>query len=293
MTWFSGYEAIVRTDVPLAPYTWYKLGGPARWLCEPRELRELAAILRRCAQAGVRSRLLGNGANVLIGDQGVDAAVVRLCSPAFTDVTISDNLVTAGAGADFPRLVRKTLDADLVGLETLAGIPGTLGGVVRMNAGGRYGEIGRFVESVALCDAQGTVSVRDSTQLDFTYRGSNLDDCVILAARLALEHGDGAAALRRHRTIWTEKYRDQPAHAQRSAGCVFKNPPTKSAGRLIESCGLKGASIGGARISERHANFIIAEAGAVSEDVLGLIRLARKRVNSEQGVELELELELI
>ncbi len=293
MSWFSGLEAIVRTDVPLRDHTWYRLGGPARWFCQPRDERELARLLARLRDAGIAWRVLGGGANVIIRDEGFSGAVIRLASGAFEAIRFEpEGVVVAGAGADLPRLVRATLDHGLVGLEALAGIPGTVGGAVRMNAGGRYGEIGRFVRLVRVMERDGTLVDRSASEVGFAYRHSQLAGCVILAATLSLRPGDAEAARRRHRAIWMEKYGSQPALAARTSGCVFKNPPGAAAGRLLDQAGLKGTRIGGAEISRRHANFIEAHDDATAADVLHLITLAKERVRAATGIELEPEVEI-
>jgi len=292
MPWFSGFEEICRTDVPLREYTWYRLGGCARWFCEPRGEQELLRLLQRIRDAGLRWRVLGRGANLIIPDEGFDGVVIRLHEPAFARFAVEEDGVWAGAGHDFPSLVRRSLRAGRVGLETLAGIPGTFGGVIRMNAGGRHGEIANFVHSVRLLDRAGQVRVVPPEQVGFGYRHTALDGCVVLGAALALEPGDPRQALNRYREIWREKYDSQPPLARRSAGCIFKNPPGVPAGRLLDQAGLKAMRVGGAQISERHANFIVAGPDATARDVLTLIELARRRVRETSGVELELEVEV-
>jgi UDP-N-acetylmuramate dehydrogenase len=293
MSWFAGFEPIVRSEAPLAEYTWYRLGGPARWLVQPRDEVELATLLNRCADAGISWRVLGRGANVLVSDEGVDGAVFKLSGPGFDQVSYSRDVVTAGAAADFPRFIRDTLDRGVIGLEVLAGIPGTVGGVVRMNAGGRYGEIRQFVKDVKVLDTQcGEVMTRTPKEMGFSYRHTELGGAIVLGARLQLQSGDRNAALARHKEIWNEKYEKQPPLSVRSAGCIFKNPPGESAGRLLDAAGLKGARVGGAEISPKHANFIVAHPSATARDVLDLARLAADRVWNATGVKLEMEVEV-
>ncbi len=292
MSWFSGFEKIVRTDVPLREYTWYKLGGPARWFCEPRDEDELAALLTRFRADNIPWRILGGGANVIVRDAGFDGAVIHPRGPVFERVEFDAEIVNAGAGADFPKLIGAALKHDLVGLEVLAGIPGTVGGAVRMNAGGRYGEIGRFVQTVRLLDVNSQFVTRAADEVGFAYRHTNLDNCIVLGVTLKLQRGDGERALQRYREIVTEKQRDQPALAARSAGSIFKNPPAQPAGRLLDEAGLKGVRIGGAEISTRHANFIIAYDDVTADDVLNLISLAKERVRQATGIELEPEVEI-
>ena len=293
MDWHSGFEHFVRSNVPLRDFVWYRLGGPARWFCEPRDEAELAALLDRLRDASVPWRVLGRGANVLIRDAGFDGAVIRLAGREFERVAFEQALVHASAGADFPRLVRETIRRGLVGLEKLAGIPGSLGGVIRMNAGGRYGDIRDFVRAVRWIDRAGEIVEKPADAVGFAYRHTALDGCVVLGATLELCEGDAQVALAEHQRIWREKYDTQPPMAERTSGCVFKNPPGDAAGRLVDAAGLKNPKrVGGACISERHANFIVADQNATAADVLALIDLARQRVRETTGIELETEVEI-
>jgi len=292
MNWWSGFEQICQPDAPLVEHTWYGLGGPARWLFTPRDEDELAALLARCGQCQIPWRILGRGANVLVRDAGVDAAVIKLTHVYWERTQIDPPTVTARAGADLPRLVRTTIDRGLVGLERLAGIPGTIGGATRMNAGGKYGYLGDFLRRVRIVQPDGQRRLYARDELALGYRTSNLNGGVVSEVTLELAAGDRDAAMQRFRAIWTEKYATQPPVSARSAGCIFKNPPGHAAGKLIDEAGLKGTRCGGAEISTRHANFIIAHPGATAGDVLTLIDLARKRVRDQTGVELELEIEI-
>jgi len=292
MSWFNGLEARGKTDVPLAEHTWYGLGGPARWLFTPGSEEDLAALLQRCSAAAIPWRILGRGANVLVRDQGFDGAVIKLSAPFWDQLRFEDALAYAAAGVDLPRLVRESLDRGLVGLENLAGIPGTVGGAIRTNAGGRYGYIAEFVRDVRLMDSDGRACTHPASELGFAYRTSNISGRVITAATFQLQPGDRDAAMARFRHIWNEKYSTQPPVSAKSAGCVFKNPPGHAAGKLIDEAGLKGTRRGGAEISPRHANFILAHPGATAQDVLDLITLAKERVRSQTGIELELEVEV-
>jgi len=291
MSWFDSFRHICRPEAPLSELTWYRLGGAARWLFEPRAAEELAALLERIRGAGVAWRVLGRGANVLVGDAGFDGAVIRLTAD-FERTTFDGTRVLAGAGADFSRVIRDSIEHGLVGLEALAGIPASVGGAVRMNAGGRYGELGTFVASIQVLDSAGKLETWPASRAGFRYRGTTLDGCVVLAAELQLAEGNRDAARRRYREIWLEKSAEQPAVSVRSAGCVFKNPEGGKAGRLIDETGLKGLRVGGAEVSTRHANFIVVHEGGRAQDVLDLIELVRERVARRTGVELQLELDV-
>ena len=292
MNWFSGFEAAVRTDVPLREYTWYRLGGSARWFCEPRDETELVELMRQIREQHIPWRLLGNGANVLIHDEGFDGAVVHLSHDAFRKVAIDGTRVEAGAGVDFPKLITKTLRNNLVGLEALAGVPGSVGGIVRMNAGGRYGEIRQFVDSVRTLTPASETTTLTAERIGFSYRHSELADHIILQVTFVVPKGDGEFARQRYREIFLEKQQNQPPLAARSAGCIFKNPPGQAAGRLLDETGLKGTRIGGAEISPRHANFILAYDNATATDVINLIVYAKERVKEATGIELCPEVEI-
>lgn len=291
MNWWRGFEDICRPDEPLAQYCWYGLGGPARWFLTPRNEEELAAVVARCVEYAVPWRVLGRGANLLVRDAGFDGAVLKLSGPGWEWLHIRGWDVSAGAGIDFTKLVRETVDRGLGGLENLAGIPGSLGGIVRMNAGGKYGSIATYVRSVRVVTPAGIAEERPAAALEFAYRHTTLHGAIITAATLALTTSDETALLTRFRDIWTEKSGSQPAVAARSAGCIFKNA-AEPAGKLIDQAGLKGKRCGGAEISTRHANFIIAHPGATAQDVLDLVALIQERVREHAGVTLELEIEV-
>lgn len=289
---FDDFTEIVRTSAPLAPLTWFRLGGPAEFLARPRDLAELQGMLDRCREAGLPYHILSGGSNVLVRDEGVRGLVVHLESPAFSDVTIERGEVECGAAVPLTALISRTARAGLAGLEVLTGIPGTVGGALRGNAGGRQGAIGQFVRRVSVLDASGRVAAREHDDLSFGYRWSNLDDPVILSARLALEPEDPESVVRRMRRIWIVKKENQP-YGHQSSGCIFKDPaPDLSARMLIDQAGLKGERVGGAEVSDRHSNFIVAQPGATAADVLALIELIRGRVRDQFGHDLELQIQV-
>jgi UDP-N-acetylmuramate dehydrogenase len=197
----------------------------------------------------------------------------------------------SGAGALLSQLISRTVKAGLAGLETLVGIPGTVGGALHGNAGGRSGDIGQFVTQVEVLTATGERCTRSEDELSFAYRSSSIDELVILDCRFELQQDDPGEITTRMRKLWIMKKATQPLTFQ-SAGCIFKNPRGLSAGALIEQAGLKGTRIGEAEISDRHANFIVTHPGAKSDDVLRLIDLARSKVTEQFGVDLELEIEI-
>jgi UDP-N-acetylmuramate dehydrogenase len=287
----ADFSDITRLDEPLAPYCWMKLGGPAQYFIQPRDLEELRRVAQTCRELEVPIRLLGGGSNLLIRDEGVSGAVVRLGGEGFSRIEVEGTRVKAGAGALLSSLISHAVKEGLAGLETLVGIPGTVGGALHGNAGGRSGDIGQFVESVTVMTATGEIRVRREDELAFAYRSSNLDEVTILEATFDLQRDDPDEITRRMRKLWITKKATQPYSFQ-SAGCIFKNPRGISAGLLIDQAGLKGTRIGNAEISDRHANFIVAHPGATSQDVLRLIDLARSKVAEQFGVDLELEIEI-
>lgn len=290
MNWFSGLEGVCRLDVPLAEHTWYGLGGPARWFFTPHTEDELGAVLQRCAQHAIPWRVLGRGANVLVRDQGFPGAVIKLAWD-LTDLN-DPQAVRAAAGTDFTSLVKATVERGYGGLEHLAGIPGSVGGIIRMNAGGKYGYVAQYVRAVQLMTPEAQVLTRRPEELGLGYRSSQLNGAVVIAATFRLEPGDREAIRARFQEIWREKHAAQPSVSAKSAGCIFKNPPGHAAGKLIDEAGLKGHRCGGAEISTKHANFIVAYPGATAQDVLNLIEVAKERVLRSAGVELELEVEI-
>ena len=289
---FDDFREIVKVDEPLAPHVWFRLGGPAAYLARPRTLDELLGLLRRCRAEGLPFKILSGGSNVLVRDEGVKALVIHLESPAFSDLSTRDNVVTAGGAVPLTALISQSARSGLAGLEVLTGIPGTVGGALRGNAGSRQGSIGQFVSRATVIDASDEVQVRDRDDLSFAERDSNLDEPVILSAEFALEHDDPESVVRRMRRIWIVKKENQP-YGHQSSGCMFKNVgPDISAGALIDQAGLKGARFGGAEVSDRHANFIVAQPGASASDVLHLTDQIRQRVWQQFGYELTLQIQV-
>jgi UDP-N-acetylmuramate dehydrogenase len=291
MSLFSGFEAIVEQDHPLAPHTWYRLGGPADYFVRPRTVKELKGVVRRCNENHVRIYVMGLGSNLLVSDDGVRGAVIRLEGDEFGRSEYEGEQVTAWAGAELSKIVLDCVEKGLSGIEPLTGIPGSIGGAVRMNAGGTFGDIGSVVESVTLMDIQGNVFERSRAELNFDYRSVNIRARFILNARLKLVEADPDKIMRTVKESWIYKKNSQPLNT-RNCGCVFKNPPGASAGALIDRAGLKGFRIGGAAVSEKHANFIVAGEGCRSRDVTELIDIVRQKVREQFDVELESELEI-
>ncbi|MFH1749044.1 MAG: UDP-N-acetylmuramate dehydrogenase [Planctomycetota bacterium] len=292
MSCFASFKEICQPDAELAPLTTFKLGGPARWLLTPRDEAELAAVLNHCYTQKTPWRLLGQGANVLVRDAGVDSAVIKLTGPVWEMVRWEDPLVHVAAGADFTKLVKQSFEHNLAGLENLAGIPGSVGGIIRMNAGGKHGYIADWTHSIRLMDPIGAIITRQRHEIPFAYRHTDLAGGIVLSATFQLQPGQRSELNQRYQAIWGEKKATQPSLGMRTAGCIFKNPPGDSAGRLLDELGLKGTRIGGAEISRHHANFIVADEGATAQNVLDLITRAKEQVRESAGIELELEVEI-
>jgi UDP-N-acetylmuramate dehydrogenase len=289
---FDDFGDIVKTDEPLAPLAWFRLGGPAAYFARPRRLEELVALLKRCRAEEITPKILGGGSNVLVRDERLSALVIHLESPSFSDVTVRGNMVLAGAAVPLTALISHAARSGLAGLELLTGIPGTVGGALRGNAGSRQGAIGQFVRRAIVLDIADEVQVREREDLNFANRDSNLDEPVILSAEFELTAEDPETLVRRMRRVWIIKKENQP-YGYQFSGCIFKNPaPDVSAGTLIDQAGLKGTRFGGAEVSDRHANFIITHPGAKSSDVLELIERIRQRVWQQFGYELDLQIQV-
>ncbi len=287
----TGFEQIVRQGEPLAMHTWFQLGGPAEYFAEPRTPEELMALVRRCHEEEIPVRVLGRGSNVLVRDEGVSGLVMRLAEPAFCQVRVEGQAIVAGGGARLGRAVTTAVHHGLAGLETLVASPGTLGGALHGNAGTPAGNIGEWTVQATVVTHTGQTFVRQREDLLFGYRQSSLDELVILEAKLQLEPDDPKELAKRLQKLWILRKASQPMGHQ-CAGAIFKNPRGMFAGELIETAGLKGARIGGAVVSDRHANFIIAEPECTSSDVLRLIDVVRSQVHERLGVLLELEIEI-
>jgi len=291
MNIFSGLEKIVEKDYPLGKSTWFGLGGNADYLVKPQNTNQMADVIRRCGENNLPLRVLGFGSNLLVQDKGVKGAVLKLSGSDFAGVKFNGDILTAGAGAELSSLVLDCVKKGLAGLETLAGIPGSIGGAVKMNAGGHFGDFGAAVESVTLMDGDGKIFEKAKPELSFDYRSSNINTKFILDAKIRLYESDPQQLLKILKEVWIYKKNTQPLNT-RSAGCVFKNPRGMSAGAMIDRAGLKGTKIGGAVVSEKHANFIIAEDGCKSSDVIALIEKIRKKIKEKFDVQLELEIEI-
>lgn len=282
----------------LAGHTTFKIGGPAAFWCAPRNAAELRRILQHCRAQGVRVYLLGNGSNTLFDDAGFDGAVVDMrglnemkASDADTDLV----RITAGAGQTLGRLCSKAQTLGLTGLEFACGIPGTVGGAVYMNAGAYGGELKDVLESVTFLDSDLQLRTLPAADLKMGYRTSLFEenhDWCILSATVVLRHGDGAAVLARMQELLGRRKDKQPLEWP-SAGSTFKRPQGAFAGKLIEECGLRGFTVGGAQISEKHCGFVINRGGATCADVVALTEQVSRIVRDKTGFVLEREIRVV
>lgn len=291
MDWSREFADRIESDVPIAPLTWFQLGGCARHVFHPRDVDDLSQFLKRAEDLGISAKVLGAGANVLVADDGFDGVVIRLDSDSFRQVNKEKDGVRVGGGVDLMPFCKTSSRRGLSGLQGLAGIPATIGGAIRMNAGGRFGEMKDIVREARVIDRKGNVETWSKERLGFTYRRSQVGDRIVLDAVLGLAEDDPTKVSAEHDECFAYKRRTQPL-ADQSAGCIFKNPTGKSAGALIDQAGLKGARRGGAQVSEHHANFIIANREARARDVVDLIEHVRDRVRTEFGMELETEIDI-
>ncbi len=286
------FRRTAQHEAPLADFTSFRIGGIARWLFRPAGGRETEALLN--ALGGRPCRILGGGTNILVASEVIEEPVIIL--PRETSWNILEQtgkhvLIQAAAGMPLATLVRETAARRLSGLEALAGIPGTAGGAVMMNAGGKYGCIGDRVKRVEAYDRDGVGRVLEREDLVFGYRTSSLRGLTVTGLTFSLERRRHIETLTRLQEILSEKRATQPL-GQKCAGCVFKNPAGYSAGKLIEEVGMAGVSCGDAVVSRLHANFIVNCGRATASDVLRLIEIVRKKIESEFALNLELEIEI-
>ena len=286
-------EGIVfERDALLSRHTTIGLGGPAEFLVRPRSADEIHTVLKLATVDGLAVKVLGAGSNLLVSDAGVRGVVLSTAAlnhVRFEEGGDKNGIVDAGAGCHFPALVRQTASEGLRGLEAGVGIPGSLGGVLTMNAGAYQFSIGALVEEVVSVSSERGKVLMPREAIDFRYRASSFGRGLIVAGvRLALTRDEPAAIKADMDEHMRYRKQTQPVGVK-SAGCIFKNPDGGSAGKLLDELGLKGFSVGGARISEVHANFIVHDGRADAKDVLGLIDAVRERVHQETAIELEPE----
>jgi UDP-N-acetylmuramate dehydrogenase len=271
--------------------TTFKIGGKADFFSEPGNVSELILVLKWARENKLSVFVIGAGSNLLISDKGVKGLVIRLSSPYFKSVSLRGGYLKAGSGRKLSQIIQFAENKSLGGMEFLAGIPGTLGGALAMNAGCWGKSIGGLVREVKVLDRFGSIKIIKGKEIRFGYRKSNLGDYIIISAVLKFKRSSKKAINRKIKE-YILKRRDTQDLTFPNAGCIFKNPRSLSAGKLIDLCGLKGKSLGGALISLKHANFILNKGGAKSKDVIELMRLARQKVMSRFRVKLEPEIKI-
>jgi UDP-N-acetylenolpyruvoylglucosamine reductase len=284
--------AVVRRDEPLAKRTTLRVGGSADLYVEPASEDELAAVIRFCGERELPWFVLGRGSNLLVKDGGFRGVVISLAQPYFSRIEIDSPRLRCGAGAKLKAVAVEAKRNGLAGLEFLEGIPGSVGGGLRMNAGAMGGAMFEAVESVRVMDSGGNIHDREARELSVTYRScGTLKTHAALSAVLRGRPDSGEEIARRMNEYSRKRWQSQPAAP--SAGCIFKNPASIPAGKLIEELGLKGRRVGGASISLEHGNFIVTDGKATARDVLDLIGIIRDRARAERGIELETEVQII
>ena len=279
-------------DCPMGPYTTFRAGGKVEALCEVQDLLHLKALLFLARKEGLPCLVVGKGSNLLVKDAGL-RGMALLLKGALEHVEEKEGRVCAGAGLGLAELVRFCNKKGLSGLEFLAGIPGTVGGAVAMNAGAWGKSTGDVVTAVEIITADGEEKTLDRSRLQFAYRKAGLPiGSVVVRVHVKVTEDRPEAIGERTRDYLERRKASQPLDYP-SAGSVFKNPPSDHAGRLIEAAGLKGKRIGGAMISDKHANVIVNVGGASAQDILALMETARQRVREQTGVDLEPEIRVV
>ena len=285
----------VAQEEPLSRHTSFRVGGPARRMAFPEREEQMVLLLKLAQECGARPLVIGNGTNLLVADEGLDRLVID--TSAMNRITQGEDpmVLMADAGVSLARLADFACKQGLTGLEFAHGIPGTVGGAVCMNAGAYDGEMKQVVERVTVLFPEEGVQTLSGEEMEFAYRHSLLSDhpeVVVLSAVFRLAPGDPVQIRGKMQELMTRRKTSQPLEYP-SAGSTFKRPTGYFAGTLIDQCGLKGFTVGGAQVSEKHAGFVINRGGATFADVMGVITGVQDRVLAEKGVQLEPEVKII
>lgn len=282
-------ESKIKENVLMAGVTTFKTGGTADVVIYPGNTEELKTVVEFLHEYKTGYYILGNGSNLLVSDKGIKKPIICL-GHNFSSINVFDNCITASSGALLSAIARKAAEESLTGFEFAAGIPGTLGGALMMNAGAYGGEMKDVVEAVSFMDSTGQQYVVSGEEMEFGYRKSALSDtdCIITGATIKLKNGDKALIIEKMNELAAKRREKQPLEYP-SAGSTFKRPQGYFAGTLIENCNLKGTSVGGAQVSKKHAGFIINKDNATTDDICRLIELVKDTVFKIYGVELEPE----
>ena len=283
----------IKENVSLKNFTTYKVGGIAKVMVYPKDTNKLILLLKKLKDEKVKYKVLGYGSNLIFSDDEFDGVIIKL--DLFNKVKIDDTIITAGSGVSLIKLSYKAQKEGLTGLEFASGIPGTVGGAVFMNAGAYKSDMGYVVSEIKVITPELKIKTLYNKDLNYKYRNSFLKqnpEYICLEAKIVLRHGDKKLIKELMETRRQKRLFSQPLEYP-SAGSVFRNPEGDFAGRLIEVCGLKGYKIGGAKVSEKHANFIINSGGATASDVKNLIEYVHDKVNEETNVDLKIEQEFV
>ena len=288
-------DMTVRADEPMSSHTSFRIGGPARRMAFPKSSEQVVLLVHFARECGTVPLMIGNGTNLLAADEGLDRLVVDMSGLNEITLDSSGQRLTAGAGAPLSRLADFAQKQGLTGLEFAHGIPGTVGGAVCMNAGAYGGEMKQVVSAVTVLDPKNGVRTLSGEEMRFAYRRSLMTehpDWVVLRAEFALHTGDPAAIRETMNDLIARRRASQPLEYP-SAGSTFRRPEGYFAGTLIDQCGLKGRTVGGAQVSMKHAGFVINLGGATCADVVELIRQIQQTVWEKKGVQLEPEVKII
>ena len=278
-------------DEPLKKHTTYGIGGPADLMIFPNNKEELIRLIEIVNENNMQLTILGSGSNILVSDKGIRGVVISL-KKSLNEVHVNKNILYAECGAMLGKIVRLAVKNNLIGLENLNGVPGTLGGALIMNAGAWGGEISENLVSVELINSKNQLKKVPKKDINFSYRKSSFNNDILLSAEFNLKKAEKNLIKENFSKAQSGRTSSQPLD-KRSAGSLFKNPKNNSAGKLLDSAGLKGLSIGEAKISEKHANFFINDGNASSKDMLKLIKKAHREVKKQFNIDLSLEVKLI
>lgn len=279
---------------PMKKHTTFKIGGPARLMLFPERESDVSEIVKCCKDNGIRLMAVGNGSNLLVDDGGIDACVICFDS-SFSDVSlVDDDVIFAQSGASLMKVCRFALENSLSGLEFAFGIPGSCGGAAFMNAGAYGGEMKDVLFKCSHIDNEGNTGILENDDLKLSYRHSAYYDngCIVTGLYLKLKKGS-KAEIKSKMDDFLQRRKDKQPIEYPSAGSTFKRPEGYFAGALIEQCNLKGKSVGGAQVSEKHAGFVINKGDATCKDVVDLCRLCSETVFKEKGVSLEMEIRVV
>jgi UDP-N-acetylmuramate dehydrogenase len=292
MEW-KGIRGQVLNNVLMKRYTSMKVGGPARYMMYPADQVDLSKMIGITQQKGIPCRLLGNGTNVIVGDKGLDEAIIRLTRTRHMhfEKTVTGAIVNVSGGTSLTRLIRECSARGLAGMEKLYGIPGTIAGAIKMNAGSFGVWISDHLRSVTYMSEAGSIEKRGRAACGFGYRRSafGCSEC-ILSAAFDLSYGDKAAIRKEMEYVWNERWKRHPMEFP-SSGSIFKNISDNPAWSYIDKAGLRGLRMGDACISKKHPNFIVNLGNATAADILSLIRKVKKDVYEQAGIRMEEEVE--